>query len=388
MGAHPLQTATLTLLLLTTGLAGCLGINSTNNITDPSSEDYHRTKYIIAFDIKDDYSDYPETNPQALADYIAQHTGKEVLLYPVSSEGSTLEALRFGHADIAFMDGGAAWVGWKEYGLEAIAANQKSDGRTYYDAHAWVLNGTNIAEASLDDEDSTDPFSLFAGKATCHTGWLKSAGMLLPMGYMISNGYTEIIGDEEDIESLRTTIQSHFSEDSSIPDPGTPYYGYAGAVKCLSQGVGEIAFAKDSTISSYCGNENLGDNEEWCLPESDYIKLPSFGKAPSHPVMFNPERISESDILEIQNTLTSLNQYIWVEDMEINGTNYTGCYDTITHLVDAESPKEICGDQILKNVLNTPGLSIVTTEEHLGNYSSLISSLPGIGEYFSQKYEV
>ena len=65
----------------------------------------------IAFEVKDDYTDV-DLNPQLLADYVAAETGVEVTLYPVSSEGAIIEALRFGHADIAFMDGGAAWMGW------------------------------------------------------------------------------------------------------------------------------------------------------------------------------------------------------------------------------------------------------------------------------------
>ena len=51
-------------------------------------------------------------------------------MYSVDSEGAIIEALRFGNADIAFMDAGSAWVGWKEYGLTSMAVHQKSDGRT------------------------------------------------------------------------------------------------------------------------------------------------------------------------------------------------------------------------------------------------------------------
>ena len=109
-------------------------------------------------------------------------------------------------------------MGWKEYGLAAMAADMKSDGRTYYDAHAVVINGSVIANAYLDGDDSTDPFALLEGKTSCHTGWLKSAGMLLPMGYLISEGYAPVVGSEDDIESLRSTIYSYFNEDASIPD--------------------------------------------------------------------------------------------------------------------------------------------------------------------------
>ena len=78
-----------------------------------------------------------------------------------------------------------------------------------------------MADAYLDDNRYTDPFSLLSGKTSCHTGWLKSAGMLMPMGYLIGLGYANVIGDPDDIETLRNTVYGYFSEDSSIPDSGT-----------------------------------------------------------------------------------------------------------------------------------------------------------------------
>ena len=341
----------------------------------------------IAFEIKEDYTDV-DLNPQLLADYVAEETGVEVTLYPVSSEGAIIEALRFGHADIAFMDGGSAWMGWKEYGLAAMAADMKSDGRTYYDAHAVVLNGSEMANAYLDGDDSTDPFALLEGKTSCHTGWLKSAGMLLPMGYLISEGYAPVVGSEDDIESLRSTIYSYFNEDASIPDSGTPYASYSGAVRCLSEGVGDVAFVKDSTIASYCGNEDATENEDWCLDEDEYILLPSYGSAPSHPVMYNPDRVDIQTRTAILNALLSMNDEMYVENYQMGGQTYTGCYDMNTHMVDADQPKNECGDQILTNILNTPGIVEVNTQEHMGIYGDLIGSIPGITTYFDTKYEI
>ena len=341
----------------------------------------------IAFEMKDDYEN-PAENPQVLADFIAEQTGVTVTLYPVTSEGAIIEALRFGNADIAFMDGGAAWVGWKEYGLAAMAADLKSDGRTHYDAHAVVLNGSDIANAYLDDDASTDPFAMMEGKTSCHTGWLKSAGMLLPMGHLISQGYAPVVGPQDDIESLRNTITSFFNENASIPESGTPYYSYSGAVKCLTEGVGDVAFAKDSTVASYCGNEEVSDNADWCLPESEYILLPSYGSAPSHPVMYNPAMLDVQTRTAILNAMLALNTEMYVEDYPMQGQNFTGCYSMVSHQVDSTSPQSACGDQILSNVLNTPGLVEVNSQEHLGSYSSLISAIPGISTYFDSKYDI
>jgi len=343
------KTLIMTLLIGTTALAGCLGNGDENDASDLES-------LVIAFSIKDDYTNVDE-NPQRFADYLGDALNMDVSLYPIDSEGAALQALRFGNADIALMDGGAAWVGWQQYGLEALAADQKSDGRTYYSAHAVVLKDSEIAAAHLDDDPSTDPFSLMAGKTSCHTGWLKSAGMLLPMGFLIGNGYANVIGDANDVESLRSTITNFFNEDASIPDSGTPYYSYSGAVKCLSEGVGDVAFAKDSTINAYCGNEDASANEAWCLPESDYILLPSYGNAPSHPVMYNPQT-SDSVTMNL------------VQDVLVNmaGTDE--------------------GKSILENVLNTPAISATTASEHLASYGNLIEDVPGISAYYDTKFSI
>ena len=353
-----------------------------NGTTSPTVD-----KVRIAYEVKADYENIDE-NPQLLADYLSDVLEIPVELYSVDSEGAIIEALRFGNADIAFMDGGAAWVGWKEYGLAAMAADQKSDGRTYYNAHAWVKADSEMAAAYLDDDPSTDPFSLLEGKTSCHTGWLKSAGMLLPMGYLIGNDYATVIGDGDDIASLRDTINGFFSSDASIPDSGTPYYGYSGAVKCLSDGTGDVAFAKDSTVDSYCGNDDSNQNEDWCLERDQYVALPTFGQAPSHPVMYNPQLLDIQTRTSVLNALMSLNYEMYVENYSVAGTTYTGCYDISVHVIDEDSPKNNCGDEILSNVLNTPGLIRVTSQDHLGSYSDLISNIPGISNFFSDKFEI
>ena len=366
------------ILLISASLAGCAGNDEDEGPIDT---------LVIAYEVRDDYENIDE-NPQSFADYLSEVLNYDVSLYSVDSEGAMLEALRFGNADIALMDGGSAWVGWQQYDLEVLAADQKSDGRTHYSAHAWVLAGSEMAEAHLDDNPYTDPFSLLQGKTSCHTGWLKSAGMLLPMGYLIGHGYANVIGDPNDVETMRNTIYAFFNENASIPDSGTPYYGYSGAVKCLSEGFGDVAFAKDSTIASYCDNENPSDNEAWCLDMDQYVALPAFGKAPSHPVMYNPDYLDMQSRTAVLNALMSLNNMMYLENYTMRGETYTGCYDITIHKIDSSLEKNQCGDEILSNVLNTPGLIRVNTQEHLGSYSSLIVNIPGISTYYGEKFDI
>ncbi len=327
MRMNLLMNALLATLILSAGMAGCL-----------ESKEEDEKVIRIAFKTQDDYED-PSANPQVLADFIAAQSGYEVELYPITSDIAAIEALRFGHADIAFLDGGAAWIAWKQHGLDAILADQKSDGTTYYTAQAWVLADSEIQ--SLEDLE---------GKDSCHTGWLKSAGMLMPMGYMINNGIVDVSGDADDIASLRTTIEEHFGN-ASIPEKGDLYYSYSGALRCMTEGVGDVAFGKTTSYEDHC------EGNDWCLERDQYRPLePAFGQVPSHPVMVNTETTSQEKIDAIVEAFLALNT-------------------------------EEGGVEILDGVLNTPGISQVTTEEHLGSYSDAIGAIPGIAAYFDEKYD-
>ena len=337
----------ITSILIMTLVSGCIG---------NESEEGSLGTLVIAYEIKDNL-DNIDSNPQLFAEYLSEKLNYDVSLFSVDSEGAMVEALRFGNADIALMDAGAAWVGWQQYGLEVLAADLNLDGRTYYNANAWVKSDSNVASAHLDDNPYTDPFSLLSGKTSCHTGWLKSVGMLLPMGYLIGLGYANIIGDPNDVETIRNTIHGFFDSNSSIPETGTPYYGYSGALKCLSEGKGDVAFLEENSVEILCNNDFSSLNQEWCLDIEEYVALPAFGKSPSHPVMYNPNYLDS----EITSKVTDV-------------------------LVEMSSDSE--ASNILENVLNTPGFIATNTSVHLGSYSSLISNIPGISAYYEDKFSL
>ena len=347
MSNSKIITITISLILMMTYLSGCIGNDS---------EDDSLGTLVIAYEIKDNL-DNLDSNPQLFAEYLSEKLNYDVSLFSVDSEGAMVEALRFGNADIALMDAGAAWVGWQQYGLEVLAADLNVDGRTYYNANAWVKSDSEVASAHLDDNPYTDPFSLLSGKTSCHTGWLKSVGMLLPMGYLIGLGYANIIGDPNDVEAIRNTIHGFFDSNSSIPETGTPYYGYSGALKCLSEGKGDVAFLEENSVEILCNNEFSSLNQEWCLDIEEYIALPAFGKSPSHPVMYNPNYLDS----EITSKVTNV-------------------------LVEMSSDPE--ASNILENILNTPGFIATNTSVHLGSYSSLISNIPGISAYYEGKFSL
>ena len=340
--AQRLLASAISLLLLSCLISGC--------IEDSGSQEGERKPLVIAYEVSPEMLE-SATNPQILADYISRNTNFDVSIYTVDSEVAMLEALRFGNVDIAYMDSGNAWVGWNQYGLEVLAADQKSDGRSYYNSHAWVLNDSDMAIAHLDSDPLTNPFSLMQGKTSCHTGWLKSVGMMLPMGFLLGLGYANVIGDPNDVESLRNTIYGFFNENSSIPEPGTPHYGLQGALKCLSDGTGEIAFAKDNSIADLCPQWGAEERKDWCLDNGRYVLLDSFAKSPSDAFIYNPEHLDKEEVNDVTNLLTSLGD-------------------------EHESV------EILFNTFGTSGVTETNSNDHLGIYSSLVSSIPGISSYY------
>jgi hypothetical protein len=170
------------------------------------------------------------------------------------------------------------------------------------------------------------------------------------------------------------------------------YSGYSGALECLSEGYGDVAFAKGdefSTVHKYCDNEDSNDNSDWCLPLDQYVQLPAWGSSPSHPIMYNPETLDVRTRNAILNSMLSWNDEMWVEDYEMNGETYTGCYNTVTHFV-ADIPQTQCGGEILSTVTSKGyGLAAGNSQNHLGSYSDLLSAIPGLSKYYhDEKYGI
>ena len=175
------------------------------------------------------------------------------------------------------------------------------------------------------------------------------------------------------IDSLTDTVRNHFSEDSSIPSSGTRYHKYIGSLRCLAEhSTGDatdyISFAKDPTVPDYCGETP----EDWCF-EGDFNSTADFhgvnysanggdglGRAPSHPVMFNPAYMDAAQVTALQEALRTMSL----------GPN------------DGGSQADL---DVLDAVFSTPGFTIIDTESHLGTYGDSIENVPGIEAYFNEK---
>ncbi len=304
--------------LMATLFAGCFGEDETVR---------------IAFVTKDTALE-PHEDPEQLAKWIEDQTGRKAEVFLFTESNTALQAVASGQADIASVDGAAAWLAWQRLGLEAVASEVRGDGRTFYHAAAWVLADSEIQTV----ED-------LAGKNSCHTGATKSAGMMMPMSYLASQGLVNPDDYADDISQVQEMAKDFFG----VATIGGAYAGYEGALRCLSDGTGDVAFVRDTTPQDYCAEAA----ESWCLDLSAYRRLVVFGPVPEHPFMVNPD----ADSAMIADVV-----------------------DSLVALKDSEE-----GRTILDNLFGTGEIRPVTTEEHLGEYGALIALLPGIEAYVGSK---
>ena len=54
---------------------------------------------------------------------------------------------------------------------------------------ALVSNSGELATASSNNKDSTDPFAMMQGRVSCFTGSQSPIHTILPIHYLIENGY-------------------------------------------------------------------------------------------------------------------------------------------------------------------------------------------------------
>lgn len=289
----------------------------------------------LAFTQPDDALE-PAKHPQRLADAIAEATGRPTTLHLVQSTELALQAVASGQADAAFVDGAAGWFAWKRFGLEAAAASLESDGRTFYVASAWVL--TESPYQSMAD---------LRGADSCHTGLLKSAGTFMPLGWMIREELATRVGPDE-LASIVPTLDAYFGNVSMPGSDADTYGNYQGALRCLSDGTGDVAFGKDTTPATFC-SPNTKDRAAWCKDLTAYRKVQEFGRVPSHPVMVG-------DIPAEKRT------------------------DLVSALVTLSA--DDTGKALLKAVVGGNGfVEVASSDAHLGEYADIVQHVPGMNAY-------
>ncbi|KAK9501998.1 hypothetical protein O3M35_012612 [Rhynocoris fuscipes] len=202
----------------------------------------------------------------------AQLLKPELSCYKGHSHIHCMQAIRNGDADVSVFDAGDIYTAGLRYNLiPFIAEVYNLPTPEYY-----------VVAVSKEQDPSTE-INFLKGKNTCHGGVNTAAGWIIPMAFLLSNGWmrgygcdamraaAEYFGKSCVPGSMSTEYNTgppydnmcHLCRGRSYTycrrDASEDYYGYTGALQCLVEGGGDVAFVKHTTV-----HENTdGKRREW-----------------------------------------------------------------------------------------------------------------------------
>lgn len=230
-----------------------------------------------------------------------------------------MEKIKNRTIDAVTLDGGHIYIAGKYYGLVPAAGESYSetDGTTYYAVAVVKKNSSNA-------------FSIkeLKGKKSCHTGYQRTAGWIIPVGLMIQMGFIS----PKNCDIINATSQ--FFSKSCVPganqnnfpaslcelcigDEGgnnkctlsdkERYYGYSGAFRCLVESAGDVAFVKHTTVMENTDGNNAAtwaaglNSRDFMLlcPDGNRAEVHQYAQCnlaqvPAHAVMVHPDISSDS----------------------------------------------------------------------------------------------
>ncbi len=253
-------------------------------------------------------------NAKALGAFLEARIGRPVDVVVPATYEPLIEGFRFDRVQIAFLDGGAAWIAHKRTGAEVILAEVKA-GETFYWAEAFTRKGSGIR--TLPD---------VMGKRVAFTSRTGSSGFLMPIGTMIADGLIPVDGDG--LDALERALETSFAR---TIDAG----GYQQALKAVLEGRADVAFGAHDAPTRF-------------LTPTERDQLTSFhrfGKIPSHAILVS-STLDSATVVRVRDAFLALNDA-------------------------ANLP-------LLKAIYGVDGVAMTTTQEHLGEFGRALEALPGI----------
>ncbi|XP_045780412.1 melanotransferrin isoform X1 [Maniola jurtina] len=169
-------------------------------------------------------------------------------------------------------------------------------------------NNWYYAVAVAKEQDPDTDLTYLRGKNTCHTGIGMAAGWIYPLAYLISNGWIRSYGCDGAHAAAQYftkscapgALSSEYVDAGTVPhdnlchlchgasfrrcrrDASEDYYGHVGAVRCMVEGGGDVAFVRHTAPHEVSG----GRRREWwardLLPDDLQLLCPDGTRAKMH----------------------------------------------------------------------------------------------------------
>jgi len=223
-----------------------------------------------------------------------------------------MDKIKVGEADIIDLDGGDIYDFRNDISVVA-AENVGYEDASYY-AVAVVKKGHEFPGLSM---------KKVSGYKTCHTGVGKSSGWNVPMGWLLRhNGnpsevaascapganitkYQYMLPGGVDPKWCSLCKGDQSGNNKCARNSNEKYYGYHGAFQCMKDGVGDVAFIKQTIISA----EEAPQFELLC-PDAPRRASPlewqtcNLGRVPAHAVVMR-KGVSAADAESVYAKLAS-----------------------------------------------------------------------------------
>ncbi|XP_054723478.1 transferrin-like [Uloborus diversus] len=255
------------------------------------------------------------------------------------SKVACMQNAKDGHAQLLVLDGGDVYKGGRYFGLQPVAGE--------------LYNGTDAtyyAVAVLRSASDVKNLADLRGLRSCHTGMGRTAGWVMPVGILLSE---DLLSSDNGCNRA-TAVAEFFSGGSCVPGANNTKYnpgrvgsellcrhcigdenrlnkcsrdskerfsGYAGALRCLAEGRGDVAFVKHTTVPDYTDgrsqapwSKDLISSDFKLLCDSGYTadvqgyEHCNLGKVPSHYVVTGGE-ISQTRKLLLARLLADSSKY-------------------------------------------------------------------------------
>ncbi|XP_020035148.2 lactotransferrin [Castor canadensis] len=174
-----------------------------------------------------------------------------------------------GKADGMSLDGGFIYVAGKCGLVPVLAENQQSQKSSGSDCVNRPVEGY-LAVAVTRRSNAAITWNSLKGKKSCHTAVGRTAGWNIPIGLLFNQTgsckfgefFRESCAPGSDPKSnlCALCIGDENGENKCASNSSERYYGYTGALRCMVEGAGDVAFVKDSTIFQNADGKNT---EAW-----------------------------------------------------------------------------------------------------------------------------
>lgn len=206
-------------------------------------------------------------------------------------------AVAEGAADFALLDAADMLHAAHRHRLVPFMQEVYSSGNSWY-----------YAVAVAKEQDPDTDLTYLRGKNTCHTGLGMAAGWLYPLAYLISNGWIRSYGCDGAHAAAEYftkscapgALSTEYVDSKTVPhdnlchlchgasfrrcrrDASEAYFGHVGALRCMVEGGGDVAFVRHSAPSEAVG----GRRRDWwardLLPDDLQLLCPDGTRAKMH----------------------------------------------------------------------------------------------------------